>query len=61
MGRPGRYHLPILNFQKHNRRLTIQKKIDKVANKINAAPVKCLSFKTPAGVFAKCGGVVLVS
>jgi IS30 family transposase len=39
--------------------LTIQKKIDTVISKINAMPMKCLGFKTPAEVFAKCGGVAL--
>jgi IS30 family transposase len=45
--------------KKHNWRLTTQKKIDKVVSKINATPMKCLGFKTPAEVFAKCGGVAL--
>jgi IS30 family transposase len=40
-------------------RLTTQKKTDKVVSKINATPMKCLGYKTPAGVFAKCGGVAL--
>jgi IS30 family transposase len=39
--------------------LTTQKKLDKVINKINATPMKCLGHKTSAVVFAKCGGVVL--
>jgi hypothetical protein len=30
-----------------------------VVNKINAAPMECFGFKTPAGGFAECGGVVL--
>ncbi|MDR1533457.1 MAG: hypothetical protein LBS62_14975 [Clostridiales bacterium] len=47
--------------KKHNWRLTTQKKIDKVVSKINATPMKCLGYKTPAEVFAKCGGVALAS
>jgi IS30 family transposase len=47
--------------QKHNWRLTTRKSIDKAVRKINATPVKCLGFKTPAEVFAKCGGVALAS
>jgi IS30 family transposase len=47
--------------KKHDWRLTTQKKIDKVVSKINATPMKCLGFKTPAEVFAKCGGVALAS
>jgi IS30 family transposase len=43
----------------HNWRLTTQKEIDIVVNKINATPMKCLGFKTPAEVFAKCAGVAL--
>jgi IS30 family transposase len=35
------------------------KEIDKVVSKINATPMKCLGFKTPAEVFTKCGGVAL--
>jgi IS30 family transposase len=46
--------------KKHNWSLTTQKKIDKVVSNINATPMKCLGFKTPAEVFVKCGGVVLV-
>jgi IS30 family transposase len=46
--------------KKHNWRLTTQKKLDKVINRINATPMKCLGYKTPAEVFAKCGGVALV-
>jgi IS30 family transposase len=42
-------------------RLTTQKRIDKVVSKINATPMKCLGFKTPAEVFAECGGVALAS
>jgi IS30 family transposase len=45
--------------KKHNWCLTTQKKIDTVVSKINAMPMKCLGFKTPAEVFAKCGGVAL--
>jgi IS30 family transposase len=41
--------------------LTTQKKIDKVVSKINATPMKCLGYKTPVEVFAKCGGVALAS
>jgi IS30 family transposase len=41
--------------------LTRQKKIDSVVRKINAMPMKCFEFKTPAEVFAKCGGVALAS
>jgi IS30 family transposase len=47
--------------KKHNWRLTTQKSIDKVASKINATPMKCLGFKTPAEVFAICAGVALAS
>jgi IS30 family transposase len=47
--------------KKYNWCLTTQKKIDKVVNRINATPMKCLGFKTPAEVFAKCGGVALAS
>jgi IS30 family transposase len=47
--------------KKHDWRLTTQKKIDKVVSKINATPMKCLSYKTPAEVFAECGGVALAS
>jgi IS30 family transposase len=43
--------------QKHNWGLTTEKKIDKIVNKINAMLMKCLGFRTPAEVFAKCGGV----
>jgi IS30 family transposase len=45
--------------KKHDWRLTTQKSIDKVVSKINATPMKCLDFKTPAEVFAKCAGVAL--
>jgi IS30 family transposase len=45
--------------KKYDWRLTTQKKIDKVVRKINEMPMKCLGFKTPAEVFAKCGGVAL--
>ncbi|MDR2501330.1 MAG: IS30 family transposase [Treponema sp.] len=45
--------------KKRNWRLTAQKKIDIVVRKINATPMKCLGFKTPSEVFAKCGGVAL--
>jgi hypothetical protein len=45
--------------KKHNRSLTTRKGIDKVARKINEMPMKCLGYKTPADVFAKCGGVAL--
>jgi IS30 family transposase len=47
--------------KKHDWRLTTQKKIDRVVSKINATPMKCLGYKTPAEVFAKCGGVALAS
>jgi IS30 family transposase len=47
--------------KKHNWALTTQKKLDKVLNKINSTPMKCLGFKSPSEVFAKCGGVALVS
>jgi IS30 family transposase len=47
--------------KKHDWRLTTQKSIDKAVSKINATPMKCLGFKTPAEVFAICGGVALVS
>jgi IS30 family transposase len=39
--------------------LTAQEKIDKIASKINAIPMKGLGFKPPAEVFTKCGGVAL--
>jgi IS30 family transposase len=39
--------------------LTTQKKIDKVVSKINATPMKYLGYKTPAEVFAECGGIAL--
>jgi IS30 family transposase len=39
--------------------LTTQKGIDKVVRKINERPMKCLGYKTPAEVFAECGGVTL--
>jgi IS30 family transposase len=39
--------------------LRTQKKIDKVVSRINAMPMKCLGYKIPAEVFAKCGGVAL--
>jgi IS30 family transposase len=48
-----------LPCKKHDWRLTTQKKIDRVVSKINATPMKCLGYKTPAEVFVKCGGVVL--
>jgi IS30 family transposase len=38
--------------------LTPQKETDNIANKINAAPVKCLGFKIPAEILVICGGVV---
>ncbi|MDR2796090.1 MAG: IS30 family transposase [Spirochaetaceae bacterium] len=47
--------------KRHDWRLTTQKEIDKVVRKINATPMKCLGFKTPAEVFAECGGVALAS
>jgi IS30 family transposase len=47
--------------KKHTWHLTTQEKIDKVVSKINVMPMKCLGYKTPAEVFAKCGGVVLAS
>jgi IS30 family transposase len=46
--------------KKHDWRLTAQKKINKVVSKINATPMKCLGYKTPAEAFAQCGGVALV-
>jgi IS30 family transposase len=45
--------------KKHNWDLTEQKEIDTVINKINLTPMKCLSYKTPAEVFAELGGVAL--
>jgi len=45
--------------KKHNWDLTNQKEIDNVINKINSTPMKCLSYKTPAEVFAELGGVAL--
>jgi IS30 family transposase len=47
--------------KKHNWSLTTQKELDKVLNKINSTPMKCLGYKTPSEVFAKSGGVALVS
>jgi IS30 family transposase len=47
--------------QKQNWRLTTEKKIDKIVSKINAMPMKCLGYKPPAEVFAKCSGVALAS
>jgi IS30 family transposase len=47
--------------KKHNWRLTTQKSIDKVASRMNATPMKCLGFKTPAEAFAICAGVALAS
>jgi IS30 family transposase len=47
--------------KKHNWALTTQKKLDKVLSKINSTPMKCLAYKTPSEVFAKCGGVALAS
>jgi IS30 family transposase len=38
--------------KKHDWRLTTQKSIDKVVSKINAMPMKCLGFKTPAEVLS---------
>jgi IS30 family transposase len=35
------------------------KKLDKVLSKINSTPMKCLGYKTPSEVFAKCRGVAL--
>jgi IS30 family transposase len=35
--------------RKHDWRLTTEKKIDKFVGKINATPMKCLGYKTPAG------------
>jgi IS30 family transposase len=35
--------------------------MDKVTSKINATPMKCLGFKTPAEAFAICAGVALAS
>jgi IS30 family transposase len=46
--------------KKHDWSLTTQKKIDKEVRKINAMPMKCLGYKTPAEVFVECGGVALV-
>jgi hypothetical protein len=45
----------------HDWRLTTQKELDRVVRRINATPMKCLGYKTPAGIFAKYAGVALVS
>jgi IS30 family transposase len=45
--------------KKHNWALTGQKEINKVVSRINSTPMKCLGYKTPAEVFAECGGVAL--
>jgi IS30 family transposase len=45
--------------KKHDWALTTQKELNKVANKINSTPMKCLGYKTPAEVFAEYGGVAL--
>jgi IS30 family transposase len=45
--------------KKYDWRLTGQTEIDKVVSTINATPMKCLGFKTPAEVFVECGGVAL--
>jgi IS30 family transposase len=46
--------------RKYTWRLTAQKEIDKEVRKVNAMPMKCLGYRTPAEVFAECGGVALV-
>jgi IS30 family transposase len=45
--------------KKHDWVLTTQKELNKVVNKINSTPMKCLGYKTPAEVFAEHGGVAL--
>jgi IS30 family transposase len=47
--------------KKHDWALTGQKEINKVVNRINSTPMKCLGYKTPAEVFAKFAGVALAS
>lgn len=45
--------------KKYDFALTSQKEIHKVVSRINSTPMKCLGYRTPAEVFAKCGGVAL--
>jgi IS30 family transposase len=45
--------------KKHDWVLTTQKEINRIVNRINSTPMKCLGYRTPAEVFAKCGGVAL--
>jgi IS30 family transposase len=47
--------------KRHNWGLTKQHELDKVVNKINAMPMKCLGFKTPSEVFAQLTGVALAT
>jgi IS30 family transposase len=45
--------------KKHDWALTGQKELNKAADRINSTPMKCLGYRTPAEVFAECGGVAL--
>jgi IS30 family transposase len=46
--------------KKHGWVLTGQKELNKVVDRINSTPMKCLGYKTLAEVFAESGGVALV-
>jgi IS30 family transposase len=45
--------------KKHDWVLTGQREINKVVDRINSTPMKCLGYKTPAEVFTEAGGVAL--
>jgi IS30 family transposase len=45
--------------KKHDFALTGQKEINRIVRRINSTPMKCLGYRTPAEVFAKCAGVAL--
>jgi IS30 family transposase len=45
--------------KKHDWELTGQREINKVVDRINSTPMKCLGYRTPAEVFAESGGVAL--
>jgi IS30 family transposase len=45
--------------KKYDFALTSQKEINRIVSRINSTPMKCLSYRTPAELFAKSGGVAL--
>jgi IS30 family transposase len=45
--------------KKHDWALTTQQELNRIVNRINSTPMKCLSYRTPAELFAQSGGVAL--